>query len=102
MRRADLGQRVHPVNHRLQLLAKDELQHLVQLAHAAQERPKQAPLLAEQVTQIDSRVVAGGGAAGDQAPAGRQRFQALGPGRHARVLHHHIHAALAGDPLHFG
>src|ERR1035441_5491739 len=97
MRRADFRQRVDAVHYRSQLLAENEFQHLVQLTHGSHERAQQAPLLAEEEAQIEARVETGGGAASHQASCHGERFQALGPRRHAHMFHHHIHAALAGD-----
>ncbi len=72
MRLGGLGQRVGPVDDRAQLAAEEELRGPQQLGLSAHVRAKQRELPAEQDAQVDPRVVAGGGAAGDQPAAARQ------------------------------
>ena len=60
------------------------------------------PVFGGVAIRADEGVEAGGGAAGDQASAEGERFQALGPGGEAHVFHHHIDAALAGELANLG
>ena len=63
---------------------------------AAHVRAKQRELADEQDAQVDPRVVAGGGAAGDQPAAARQALEAAIPRRRADVLDDDVDAAAVG------
>ena len=73
-----------------------EGEQIVQLGHGAHRRAQHLELADEQAAQVGARLVAAGGAAGDQAPAAHQRLQGGGPRGFAHVLEHHVHATPAG------
>src|SRR5947209_12600776 len=54
----------------------------------------------ENLPQICARIVAARRAAGDDAPAFRERTDRTGPRRRARMLKHNINAALLGQTPH--
>src|ERR1051326_2099527 len=102
VRLGDLGERIHAIDHRLELFPEDELQHLVQLAHGAHEAAQEAPLLAEQEAQVEPCVEAGGRAARHETAGGGERLETLRPRGDTHVLDHHVDTALAGELLDLG
>src|SRR6266568_1750649 len=94
------GQRQDAVNHRAQPPLAHQLHDGEQFVFAPHVRAKNRELPAEKKAQVNLRVISGRCAAGNQPPAGSEARHAVVPGGCANVLEHHVHAALAGKPLH--
>src|SRR4051794_34274893 len=76
--------------------------YFVHLGEATHRRAEDGEELEEDQADVERGVAAGGGAAGDQAPAARQDLERLLEGLAADVLENDVDAALAGQPPHLG
>src|SRR5690349_23304855 len=101
MRLSSFGQGKDAIYDRPKLLFADKLQDGIQLGTAAHIGAKQRELPRKEITQIQLRGRACGGAAGNQAPAGGETQNALVPGGDADVLEDDVHAALGREPPDF-
>jgi len=79
----------------------DELEDGAQLVPGAHVGAENGELAAEQETDIEFGVGAGGGTAGDEAAGGGQAFDTFAPGGFADVLEDDIHAAIVGEAANF-
>jgi len=96
------GERENFVEDGMEFFAGDEVEDREKFGFAAHVRAEKRQLAAEKEAQIDFRVVAGGGAAGDEASVDGERGDALRPGSFADVFEDDVDAALVGDAFHFG
>src|ERR1700680_3377694 len=102
VRLGDFRHGVDAVDYRLQFSLENELEDAVELAQSPHIRSEHRLLLAEEKSQVDLRIVAGGSAASYQTAVGGQALHALRPRSRADVLEDHVHSAFSGDLLHFG
>src|SRR5713226_915298 len=100
VRAAALRQRQDAVNHRTKPPLAHQLHDGEQFVFAPHVRAKNRKLPAKKEAQVNLRVIPGRRAAGNQPPAGSEARHAVVPGGCADVLEHHVHAALARQPLH--
>ena len=100
--RGGLGEREGAIDDRPEVSAEKELRRARELAFRAHVRPHERKLPREEEPEIDLRVVAGRGAARNQAAAARQALDAAIPGRRADVLEDDVDAAIAGQPPDLG
>src|SRR6202007_1501656 len=96
--------RENAVNDGLEAPRSHETHHAVKLglgAHARSEGGEKGELAAEEETEVDLGVVAGGGAASDQAASSGETGEAVVPSGRADVLEDHIDTTLIGDAADF-
>ena len=96
-----LGEREDAVDNRLEAARSGELQDRVELGLRAHVGAQKRELAAEEEAEIDFGIVAGGGAAGDQASSGGEAGKAVVPSGRANVFENDIDAALVGDAADF-
>src|SRR5229473_8587611 len=95
------GQREDAVDDGLEASGSYEAHDAVEFGLRAHVGAEQRKLAAEEESQIDLGVVAGGGAASYQAAAGGETGEAVVPGSRPDVFEHNIDAALTRDAADF-
>src|SRR6185437_6733357 len=101
LRLAEVFQREHLADHRLDMTAFDETHRVDQFALVAQMRPEIVLLLVPQQANVEMSVEARGRTAGDDGAAPLEALHGDGPGLGAGVFEDDIGAAAVGDFAHF-
>ena len=89
------SERENFVDDRVNQFAGDKIEDREEFRFAAHVRTENREVAAEEETQINFRVVAGGRSASDEAAIHREAGDTLVPRRHAHVFDHNVDAALA-------
>ncbi len=96
-----LGERENAVNDGLEAAGGHEAHYAVKLRFRAHIGAEKRELAAEKESQVDLGLVAGGGAAGDQAASGGKAGEAVIPSGCTDVLENNIDAPFIGDAADF-